>query len=190
MYIFGNMIIKPKALVALLIVCGLFAGSVNAQTKPINKIHYITDTTLSFNGLINKFKNKIIYVDVWASWCGPCKQELQQRKSVKAFQVFAEKNGIVTIYICVDKDASKWKPFITKNNLLGYHILTNSNIYKDFHTDLSEVQNRNGIMKRSFYIPRHFIINKDGAVVYSMADSQGTPKVYAELKKLIGNTAN
>lgn len=183
-YIFEYMIIKLKALGVLLIIWSVFTVSVNAQTKAAGNIYYITDTTLSINGLIDKFKNKIIYIDVWASWCGPCRQELQQPKDIKTFQAFAEKNDIVILYICADDSGSKWRSFITKNNLAGYHVLTNSHIKNDFHTTFSQVQNRNGIMKRSFYIPRHFIIDKHGAVVDSMADSQGSPSLYAKLKAL------
>src|ERR1700761_7818859 len=154
------MITKLKGLVAVLITVSIFTVTANAQTKPVNNIHYITNTTLNFNGLISKFKNKVIYIDMWASWWGPCRHELQKRKDVKAFQAFTEKNDIVTIYICLDKDGSKWKSFIKQNSLSGYHILTNSHLNTDFHTTFSQIQNRNGIMKRSFYIPRHFIVNK------------------------------
>jgi hypothetical protein len=53
------------------------------------------------------------------------------------------------------------------------------------HTTFSAVQNRNGVMKRSFYLPRHIIIDKNGAVADSTATPQGSPAVYATLKKLL-----
>ncbi|WP_262886859.1 hypothetical protein [Mucilaginibacter humi] len=40
-------------------------------------------------------------------------------------------------------------------------------------------------MKRSFYMPRHIIIDKNGAVADSSAAEQGNAKVYATLKKLL-----
>ncbi len=172
------------AVLIVLVAFVLIASRVSAQNKH-GDIHYLTDTTADFNGLISKFKGKIIYVDIWATWCSPCRHELQVRKDTKGFQDFASKNDIVILYICCDKDGSKWKPFVTANKLAGYHVLVNSHLDKDFHTTFSTVQNRKGIMKRSFYIPRHIVIDKNGMVADSSVDSQGSASVYAALKELL-----
>ncbi|MBC7399336.1 MAG: TlpA family protein disulfide reductase [Mucilaginibacter sp.] len=156
----------------------------NAQVTT-SKIHYLTDTTLNFDGLISQFKNKVIYVDAWATWCVPCRQELQRKKDVQAFANFAAKNDIVILYICCDYNGSKWKQYIKANNLAGYHFLINKAVHDDFHTTLSQVQMRSKVMKRSFYMPRHIIIDKNGVIADSNATQQGNPKVYATLKKLL-----
>jgi len=162
-----------------------FIFPAKAQTLKNNNIHYLTDTTANFDSLISEFKGKIIYVDIWATWCSPCTHELQMRKDTKAFKDFASKNDIVILYICCDKNSKEWKSFITANKLTGYHILVNPYLDKDFHTTFSTVQNRKGVMKRSFYIPRHIIIDKNGMVADSSVDSQGSASVYAQLKKLL-----
>jgi thiol-disulfide isomerase/thioredoxin len=174
--------LKPFALVIILSL--IFLKPTTAQVAN-NNIHYITDTTLNFNGLISKFKNKVIYVDAWATWCVPCRQELQRKKDVQAFAKFAAKNDIVILYICCDYNNSKWKQYIKANNLSGYHFLINKAVHDDFHTILSQVQMRSKVMKRSFYMPRHIIIDKNGIVADSSAAQQGNPKVYATLKKLL-----
>jgi thiol-disulfide isomerase/thioredoxin len=163
--------------------------SVNAQTTAKSNIHYINDTTLNFSRLINQFKNKIIYVDVWAPWCTPCRQELQDKKAMQRFAAYAAKNDIVILYIAGDKDRSKWMSYIINNNLVGYHFLMNKAVYVDFHTTYAEVQKRGrgGVLKRSLYLPRHLIIGKNGIVADSLADRQGSPKVYAVLNKLLQN---
>ncbi len=166
------------------VACVLITSHANAQSKESN-IHYLTDTAVDFNGLISKFKGKVIYVDIWATWCSPCRHELQVRKDIEDFRDFASKNDIVILYICCDKDGKGWKPFITANKLAGYHILVNTHLDKDFHTTFSTVQKRNGVMKRSFYIPRHIIIDENGMVADSSVDSQGSASVYARLKKLL-----
>lgn len=178
------MVANLKPFAPLIIMSLIFFKPATAQVTNSN-IHYITDTTVNFNGLIGKFKNKVIYVDAWATWCMPCRQELQRKKDVQAFANFAAKNNIVILYVCCDKDGSKWKKYIKANNLAGYHFLINNAVHNDFHTTLSQVQLRSRVMKRSFYMPRHVIIDKNGAIVDSSATPQGSPKVYATLKKLL-----
>jgi len=175
--------IKPVVL-GVFVACVLIISHASAQKKESN-IHYLTDTAVDFNGLISKFKGKVIYVDIWATWCSPCRHELQVKKDIEGFKDFASKNDIVILYICCDKDGKGWEQFITANKLAGYHILVNAHLDKDFHTTFSTVQNRKGVMKRSFYIPRHIIIDKNGMVADSSGGSQASASVYATLNKMI-----
>ncbi|WP_448700349.1 TlpA family protein disulfide reductase [Mucilaginibacter sp. AW1-3] len=164
--------------------CLFAVMQVSAQTSKNTQIHYITDTAANFNSLAERFKGKAIFVDIWASWCSPCRHELQE-KSVKGFQDFARKNDIVILYVCCDKDGSKWKSFIRANSLVGYHVLVNPNLDKELHTTFASVQKRNGVMKRSSYLPHHIIFDKKGMVVDTFASKQGSASVYATLKKIV-----
>ncbi|MEN0056889.1 MAG: TlpA disulfide reductase family protein [Mucilaginibacter sp.] len=155
----------------------------------LSGIHYLTDTAANFDQLVHQFKNKIVYVDMWATWCHPCRQELQKTKNVKAFEKFATENNIVILYICCDDDDKKWKSFISANKLNGYHILINKHMEQDFHTTYGEWQNRKGSIKKSLYLPRHLIIDKNRSVADSSAREQGNPLVYAKLKKLLKDSA-
>lgn len=184
------MAINLKAIASMLVLCLLFITPAKAQDAGGSEIYYINDADINFNQLISKFKNKIIYVDAWATWCGPCRRELRQAKQVRAFSNFAARNDVVILYICCDKDGSKWKQFIKNNNLTGYHFLVNPAVDNDLHTTYGEVQRRESGLKKSFYIPRHFIINRNGVVADSMADRQGSPKLYTKLKQMLSGTIN
>jgi hypothetical protein len=105
---------------------------------------------------------------------------------MKDFQNYASQNGIVLLYICCDANGKLWKQFISANQLAGYHILVNPLLNEDFHTTFSSVQNRNGKLKRSFYLPRHMIIDQTGTVADSTAGNQGNAGVYAKINKLLG----
>ena len=176
------MINLKKAILIVFLFCAI---RVNAQDATNSRIYYITDADINFNQLIGEFKNKIIYVDIWASWCQPCRWELQQKKVINAFAGFAAKNDIIILYICADSDGSKWKSYIASNKLAGYHFLINKAVGEDFHTTYAYIQKRNGIMKMSFYLPRHIIIDKTGMVADSMAERQGSPKLYTKLNELL-----
>jgi thiol-disulfide isomerase/thioredoxin len=172
-------------LTVFFVASGLFASYTNAQSDQSSQIHYITDATVDFDGLIKKFKGRVIYVDMWATWCRPCRQELKQAKDVATFQRFAVKNNIVTLYICLDRDGAIWKSFINRNDLFGYHVLVNRHLYDDLHIKFAVLQSRQGKMKKGLYIPRHLIIDKNGFVADSSAGAQGSAAVYSELTKML-----
>lgn len=165
--------------------CLISLNQVKAQATRNRTVNYLTDTSANFQTLISQFKGKIVYVDIWATWCSPCRQELRKAKEIEAFADFAKKNNIAILYICADHNAKGWKQFITSNNLTGYHCLTGQALDNDFHTIFSSVQLRSGVMKRSFYIPRHMIVDQAGTIVDSTAGPQGSMDVYRKISKLI-----
>lgn len=177
--------LKSAVFVIATLVGLLLTPSVKAQGVSASRIVYLTDTAVNFNGLLDKFKGKIVYIDIWATWCSPCRKELQAKKDIKGFDEFALKNDVVLLYICCDKNGNAWKQFITANKLAGYHILANQAINNTFHTAFATVQNRQGKLKSSFYIPRHIIIDQTGAVADSSADRQGSAAVYSKINKLL-----
>ena len=176
-----------KTLAVVAITCVLFVNRSAAQASKSGNIHYITGAPASFDSLISKFKGKIIYVDMWATWCHPCRLELQKTRDIQAFSDFALKNDIVILYISWDNNRNSWKWFIANHKLTGYHIIKNDSLNTDLHQRFSYELHGKMTLKYGFYIPRHLIIDQKGAIVDSMADPQGSVLVYARLNKLIAN---
>lgn len=56
-------------------------------------------------------QNKFTLVDFWASWCGPCRQEMPAVKAV--YEAF-KKKGFGIVGVSLDKDAEAWKKSITE----------------------------------------------------------------------------
>jgi len=59
-------------------------------------------------------KGKYVLIDFWASWCGPCRQEMPNL--VKAYSQYKDK-GFEIVGVSFDKNGKSWKDGITKLNI-------------------------------------------------------------------------
>lgn len=115
----------------------------------------------SWSALSNTLKNGPYYVDIWATWCGPCKAEFKFNASLSAL---LREYNVKPLYLSIDKDSDEedWKNIIKYYKLPGIHLRANDSLRKD-------IANKLGKNKR-FSIPRYLIINKNGGVVNSDAE--------------------
>ena len=67
---------------------------------------------------LSQLRGKVVLIDFWASWCGPCQAQLTHTK--KLAEKYTEK-GVVFIYISMDSDAEAWKYALKEKNLSGIH---------------------------------------------------------------------
>lgn len=75
------------------------------------------------------FKGKILYIDLWATWCEPCLAERPYfEKLIKYFE--NEKDEIAFIGISLDKEfeREKWKDLINRRNFEGTQLIVKNSI--------------------------------------------------------------
>lgn len=100
-----------------------------------------------------ELKGKTIYIDFWASWCGPCRGEIPYLKALEE-RTLAEREDVVFVSISVDQQEAAWKAAIKTNELHGnqWHITS---------MDICKRLNITGI-------PRFVVFGADGKLsVYS-----------------------
>jgi len=114
-----------------------------------------------------------IYVDVWATWCGPCKAEFEYKEQLKTF---LQQKGIQMLYISIDRDQDsiQWKNMIKFYNLEGFHVRAN----KELDADLRKVFDKGG----SISIPWYILMDSDGKILRKHASR---PSQINELEKEI-----
>lgn len=69
---------------------------------------------------LSDLKGSIVYMDVWATWCGPCIAEMPH--SMKLIDRYSKNDKVKFLFISVDKDAKSWKRMVKKNKWKGLHI--------------------------------------------------------------------
>jgi len=100
---------------------GLFSG----DTTFIGKSSYnfsLPDTSGKIVSM-KDFKNKVVFVDVWATWCGPCRGQFPFLKEIE--EEYANNKDLVFVGISLDKVdvKQKWMNMIRKENLGGIQLL-------------------------------------------------------------------
>ncbi len=95
------------------------------------------------------FKGNLIYVDVWATWCGPCKAEIPSLQKLEAD--YHDKN-IIFMSVSVDTDKEAWEKMVVEKELGGVQLWADgwSQITKDYAI---------------FGIPRFMLFDAEGNVI-------------------------
>ena len=114
---------------------------------------------------LDDLKGKYVYVDVWATWCGPCKREIPFLQKVE--KQYHGKN-IEFVSLSVDKldDHDKWKKMVKEKQLGGIQLFADNSWESDFVT---------GYLIKG--IPRFILIDPNGNIVSSNAPRPSDSKL-------------
>lgn len=118
---------------------------------------------------LDSLAGKVVLIDFWATWCGPCREALPHIRDIA--HRFHEQ-PLVVISISLDKDENKWKDFVAKNQMTWLQ-------YRDGGFD--------GSVAKTFgvrAIPATFTIDADGVLEDQHV---GDANIEGKLKKLIAS---
>jgi thiol-disulfide isomerase/thioredoxin len=108
-----------------------------------------TNTTkISFENSLENHKEKIVLIEIWATWCSDCVKAMP-----KIHELQTQHPDIDYLFISMDKSVDKWKKGISKYDLQGDHLLAKDQMNGNFAKaiDLN-------------WIPRYIIVDQTGKI--------------------------
>lgn len=111
-------------------------------------------TTVDMEGnevKLSDFKGKYVYVDVWASWCEPCKEEIPFLKTLD--KNYSEED-IIFLSVSIDETKEPWKEMVQEQELQGTQVY----IEGAFASTITQDYKISGI-------PRFMLIDPEGKIV-------------------------
>ncbi|GEM_PF-1374488 len=133
------------------------------------------DKTTSGGQILNEIiadnKGKVIYIDIWATWCSSC---LQLFPDTKRLHKMFDGNDVSFVYLCCRSQKEASQNVIKKYQLKGTHYFLDCNQYEYFEKKFLIVG-----------IPRFILIDKSGKIISSNALIPNSNKIISEFNRLI-----
>lgn len=121
---------------------------------------------------LSDFKGKVVYLDLWASWCGPC---LKEMAPLKALRKKFEGKDVELISISIDTKPENWIQKIKTMQLGGVQLIdkigsVNSKIAKDY---------------KVYGVPHYILIDKKGKIASSFAPRPSDIEIEKQINALL-----
>jgi thiol-disulfide isomerase/thioredoxin len=121
---------------------------------------------------LKSFRGKYTYIDIWATWCAPCKAEIPHLAKLEAR--FGKQINFISLSIDYQKDKPTWKNFVKTQHLKGIQVIADNASKSDFVKKLNIVG-----------IPRFVLIDPEGRITAAEALFPSDPKLALQLKQLV-----
>lgn len=117
---------------------------------------------------------KVLYIDVWATWCGPCRKEIPYVE--KHVEYYKGNDRVRFVSISFDEDRDAWLELLAKDKPQWEQYNTDP----EQHRAMSKAYGISGI-------PRFIIVNADGTIRDADAFRPSDPDFHAKLDKIIND---
>jgi thiol-disulfide isomerase/thioredoxin len=122
---------------------------------------------------LSDLKGKYVYVDLWATWCGPCRAEIPFLQKIE--EKYHGKNiEFVSVSVDAVKDHDKWQKFVTDKQLGGIQLFSDNEWNSAFVTSYNVTG-----------IPRFILIDPKGNILEPNAERPSSPELQTQLDALL-----
>lgn len=177
------MALNRKLILAGFLGLFLLAGC-QAKNQPVGLERL--DYPSSLESLLDRFEGQLVYIDVMASWCKPCLEELPRYADSEEF---FRKHGIVKLFISIDgtpEEIDRCAESIESHNLSGYYATyappSGQNPQSSFPHDVEPffISYDNDGNMTGMSVPQYLIVDKEGNIVERKAKRPSDPESLQE----------
>lgn len=144
--------------------------------------HYLNDKGDTVS--LDDFKGQNVYIDLWATWCGPCIKETPYFDKLK--EKYKDEN-IAFVSISMDDDKEKWERWVQENEMKGHQLFANGKYSKPmFYFTIFD--GRTFTPPQPGFgsaIPVFVLIDKAGKIVDNRAPLPSDPNIETALNTLL-----
>ena len=152
----------------------------SSETKPTQAFDFTVMDKDGKTVKLSDFKGKKVYINMWASWCGPCMREIPELE--KVYQKLKDKNDIVFLSMTSPNDA-EFKNQSPQDKSKDV-ILKKAKELGATYPVLFDVNDRFIINYAIRSFPTHILINSDGTFETRIAGAVNEETLTKELEKL------
>ncbi|MGO3182251.1 MAG: TlpA family protein disulfide reductase [Aequorivita sp.] len=106
------------------------------------------NTKIAFSEILQQYKGKTVFIDIWASWCKDCIEAMP-----KVHKLQKENPEIVFLFLSLDKEVESWKHGIEKYNVSGDNYFIPLGWKGPFCASIA-----------LDWVPRYMIVNPEGKI--------------------------
>lgn len=163
---FNKNVKDTKKIEAFNKLCDKWRKIVSGQPSPVFEGENMEGKMVSLADL----KGKFVYIDVWATWCGPCRGEIPHLKKLE--EKYHGKD-IEFVSLSCDQDKEAWKKMVTKDELKGVQLhIGNKAAFMDDYMITG--------------IPRFILLDKDGKIISANMSRPSNAETAQKFDELLG----
>jgi thiol-disulfide isomerase/thioredoxin len=175
----GQQIQTPAALDAIKNLNGKYLAiqqrdiSKSQSLKSADDVADMSDGEKILRKIIEPYRGKLILLDVWGTWCSPCKEALSH--SAEEYERLKDFD-IVFLYLANRSDDASWKNVIKEYNLVGDNVV-HYNLPRDQQSAVEHFLNVSGF-------PTYKLIDRDGTILDVNADPRNLERLAGMLEQM------
>jgi thiol-disulfide isomerase/thioredoxin len=146
-------------------------GSARRLALPGNPIEVVGKTVDGMDFDIKQHKGKVVLVDFWATWCGPCMEEMPN--VLENYEKYHDK-GFEVVGISLDDSTENLNQFLETNKIPWVTLIDEDEMKRGFSNPIAEHYGVSGI-------PQVILVDQDGKVVSLEARGERLGELLAQL---------